>query len=246
VSCPRRAVALLALGLTAAAAAPAVAGDEAAKAPDQILADAMAAVSQAPGITMAGTQTDADGDARVSFTVGAAGRATGTLIHGAERLRFVYTHKTSYFRANSAFWRGILSKRAARLAAAHWVDTGAALSGLTPKDVAACLLGTHGTLSTVGTSTLPDGTPAVTIADAGDVPGSAPHQLTVSDATPALPLRVTQTGRRRAGGPKDAACVDEREQDTTSASDLRITVLTAAPHVAVPKHALKLKILLQS
>jgi hypothetical protein len=105
-------------------------------------------------------------------------------------------------------------------------------------DTVSCLLQPHGTL-TARTDTL-DGQPVVVLTDAGDQPGTAPGEVTVADATPASPLRVTQTGPRRAGGPRQGKCANGDEVDTTRAADARLTILTTPPRIEAPRHATKL------
>jgi hypothetical protein len=69
-----------------------------------------------------------------------------------------------------------------------------------PALIGRCMIGTHlGTLSKVGTGEV-DGKPTVVIEDKGDVPGGAPGKAYIATKGEPLPLRVTQTGRRRPAG----------------------------------------------
>jgi hypothetical protein len=220
---------------------PAVAGDEAAKAPEQIFADSVTALGQVPAFRYIGTQTDENGVADVSRLVTAAGRAKLEIRSRHETFRSIVIGHTQYVRASEGFWKAFgLSRATVRWASTHWIKVtltdvhGAQSFTMTPTTLAQCLQALHGTLANAG-ATVVDGQSAVVVQDAGDLPGSAPGQMTIADATPAYPLRITQTGRRRPGGPTGGPC--DHTGDTTTAEDIRITPLTAAPTIAAPKGA---------
>jgi hypothetical protein len=238
----RSLVAVLSLASLCAGASPAIAGDEAAKAPEQILADAVTALGEVPALRVAGTQTDRIGLDQVSLIVTASGRAQiedRWRRHGT--LRSIIIGHTLYLRGTKGYWKALgLSRSNVQWASTHWIKLalidarGTESSTVTPSSFARGLQAGHGTLANAGPAVV-DGQPAVVVQDAGDLPGSAPGQITIADATPAYPLRLTATGRRRPGGPTGGPC--DHTYDTNTAVDLRITPLTAAPAIAAPKGA---------
>jgi hypothetical protein len=235
----------VALAAALAGAVPALAGDEDGKTADQVLADAVAALRALPGMRVTGSTTDKvdHGTTTIEGVVSASGDGRITARHARQTLRVIVVGTHEYLRAPAAFWRDTgFSHRKARRLAHVWVRI--AIGGdqpdpaLTPARLASCLERAHGTLSLAGTEQVASA-PAVVVADAGDVKGSAPERIAVADATPAVPLRLTLTGPRRKGAPADADC--DPNDETVANEDLRLTALSVAPKITMPKHAKTLR-----
>jgi hypothetical protein len=234
-----------ALLAAAGAAVPALAVDEFHKSADEVHADAVAALRRIPGARIDGTVVDrVDHTAtRVTSVVSASGDARLTARHGKETFQVVVAGPHEYLRGPVAFWRETgFARRESRRLARVWVSV--AVGGdrpdetLRPADLAACLEGAHGTLSILGSQRV-DGRRAVVLADAGDVPGSAPERIAVLDGDPAMPVRITLTGPRRKGAPASARC--DPAETSIAIEDLHLVALSAAPHIAVPRHARTLR-----
>jgi hypothetical protein len=192
---------------------------------------------------VSGTQTDDDGRAVIEGDVTAAGRAALTYRVGRSEVEFRVLGSTAYVRGNAAYWRAAAGAQGATLAG-RWIkgragDLGAVevLDSLLPRTLARCLPVGNGTLRTGGTATV-DGEPADVVIDAGDKPGTTPSRVFLAGDGPPLPLRVLQTGRRRPGGTLDPKCQDE--DDTSTASDLRLSDFDEEVEIATPKDAIEL------
>jgi len=222
--------------------------------PEAILADATKGLAQATSYHL--RITDGQGGVGTADIFAAApGRAT--LTDGRARVSVVVTTTMAYIKGNRAFWaqgdEGFTPKVARRLAG-RWlrepVKEGGAegeyrleiqtlLDDLRPAVLSKCLIGTTGTLTLEPAATV-NGQAATVLRDAGDKPGSAPRRITVTATPPILPLRVVQTGRRRAGVPRDANCASS-VKNTTKRSEIRLSRFGKVGAVTAPRGAVTVR-----
>jgi hypothetical protein len=224
-------------------AGSAAASGEAAKPPEQIVADATAAMRSARGYIMRGSITQnhqllqlevAAPDSRslqVAFSINGASVSMVVLPSG------------SYLRGNTRFWMSHLGARAGTLAnrwiqvpASHIQALTSSLGHFQPATLARCLAEDHGTLSLAGRTTV-SGRPAVVIRDAGNVPGSSKGTLAVAATGTPFPLRAINDGGQRAGGRVDV-CNDGRASQ--SRGSLTFSHFGAVPPLAAPRDPLRL------
>lgn len=222
--------------------------DRATGTPQQILAAASKDVAKVRSYHVEGTETDEDGVGKLSGDVSSEGKLRFSIDVGRSALGLVVIGQTTYLKANEAFWKkeGKASPALAATLDDRWVKapSGASdiLKGLVPKDLAYCLRTDSGSLRKVGARTL-DGRRAVVIADKGDKPGTAPGELYVAATGPALPLRVTQTGKEKPGGKPDPRCDNSDDGDkpsTTTAADYRFSDYDKPVRITAPSGALDL------
>jgi hypothetical protein len=145
----------------------------------------------------------------IALTTSGRRRYEASLTIGQRMFQLISLPGAAYLRGNRAFWNSQSAASAARLAG-HWLhvpDTGASsvtrtLGTLAPGTLARCLTEDHGTLSFAGHETV-DGTRALIVRDAGDVPGATPSTIAVASSGPPYPLRYDATGVTRRGGRVD-------------------------------------------
>jgi hypothetical protein len=239
-------IAAVPLGLAASGGPPASAADEASKSPKRIIADLSRDLRKVKNYHFAGTQVDGSGGSSVAGDVTASGRANVVIRQGTTAVRVVLLPSAAYLRGNDAYWRkagGQDGTSVARELAGRWVklpssgakEFASLFEDLSPKRLAACAAVGTGTL-TKGAQATVGGRKAIVIVDQGDKPGTTPGKLYVSASGRVLPLRVTQTGRRRAGGHLDPRCQDE--DDDSTASDVRFSAFDKPLSIAAPKGAI--------
>jgi len=222
--------------------------DRASATPQQILRAASADVAKVRSYHVEGTETDKDGIGKLRGDVSSEGKLRFTIDIGRSSLNLVVIGGTTFLKANEAFWKkeGEASGPLATTLADRWVkapsSTADVLKGLVPKDLSYCLRTGNGTLRKAGTRTQ-SGRRAVVIGDRGDKPGTAAGELYVAATGPALPLRVTQTGREKPGGKPDPRCDNSDpgdERSTTTAADYRFSDYDKPVRITAPPDALDL------
>jgi hypothetical protein len=236
----------LALALAAAAGPPASAADESSKSPKRILADLSRDLGKVRSYHFSGTQTDPDGRASIAGDATASGRVNLVIRKGSSAVRLIAVPAGVYIRGNAAYWKSVGGQNGASVAeqlADRWVKPpqdesfDAMFTDLTPKHLASCVSIGTGTLAKGGTATV-GGRKAIVIIDRGDKPGTTPGRLYVTASGRVLPLRVTQTGRRKAGGRLDTRC--QEKDDKSTASDLTFSRFDAKLTITAPRGAITL------
>lgn len=215
----------------------------------------IAAVSKAlAGVTsyrVAGTTTDEDGEATIRADVDATGNAAITYALDGREIEVRVVSTLAYMRGNRAFWQdsagedgGEQGRKVADALAGRWVKAPIAAAGvgellkeLSPKQLSRCVGVGLGTIRDGGRDEV-DGQEVDVLVDAGDRPGTTPGRLYTARSGPPLPLRVLQTGGRRPGGTVDTDC--QSEDDTSTASDLRLSRFDEPLEVRAPAGALEL------
>lgn len=238
---------------TAAASAP---GDDAAAA--EGTAGRLAAVGRALGSVksyrFSGTETNEDGEATIRGDIDADGNAILAYDLGKSAFEVRVVSTVAYMKANRAFWRasggeqgakGREAEQVASLLAGKWVKmplaetgVGASLERLAPRSLARCIDVDLGTLRDGGRAKVGDRAATVLI-DEGDKPGTTPGRLFVAASGAPLPLRILQTGKRRPGGTVDERCEDAEDQDTSTASDIRLSRFDVPFEVRAPADAIE-------
>jgi hypothetical protein len=174
-------------------------GDEASKSPVQVVADAAAALKGAKSYHLSVHVVPSDGSTPLTLDVDvvAPSSASGTVTQNGVTAHFVYTGG-KLFAQGKAFLAS-LSSQVADLVGDKWAQLPAAsassFSDITnPGKLAACLVQSHGTLSSGGTATV-NGQNAVVVVDAGDKPGTEPGKLYVAASGTAYPLKLEATAK---------------------------------------------------
>ncbi len=189
------------------------ANGEASKAPQQVLADAAAALRAARGYELSGTAIKGKQRMQLQLIADSSLSLEMAAVIGPEAYQVLRTPNGLYVRANAAFWSAHLGARATVLAN-RWIHTPVSpglseLGTLAPATMARCLTENHGTLSIAGQAMV-NGQSAVILKDAGDLPGSQPGTLAVAANGPPVPLRFTSTGHQRPGGHIDVCHTGSR------------------------------------
>lgn len=231
---------------TAVVVAQDAAPDPATRPPADILADV--ARDLATVKSYHATETSVDDTGRSSYVADVDARRGYRLrmSQGHAAVTVLRIGKSTFMKGSAAYWRsaGVRRTVAAKLAD-RWVRSPAAAeksfdevaSGLSPGEIAGCLVRDHGTLTNGGVRSLGP-QPAVVVVDQGDQPGTTPGEIWVSTTGRALPLRVRQTGRRRAG-PIDKDC--EEAGDTTTSDDARFSRYDERVDLRAPARWLELR-----
>jgi len=215
----------------------------------QILAAAEKAIDHVHSFHLQGSSTLPSGPLTVSGDFVLPGKAAVVehVATGPIDLRLIGA--TLYFRSPRSFYVAEGAKGATLTAlAGHWVSAtpsqlptiGNLIALTKPAILGRCLLGQRlGTLSVDGETTLA-GRRAVVLADAGDLPGSAPGRLYVAASGSPLPLETTTTGPYRAGGKTDAACGEDSTTPTTTGGKDVLSHFNEAVTIAAPAGAVSL------
>ena len=190
--------------VTTAASAP---NREASRPARRILEDAAGALGDAQGYAMRGDLIQDHRRLVLGLTTDSATSTDLTISIGASTSDLINLGDADYVRGNSVFWRAQTSARRAAMLAGHWLRLPAAgrrsvtsaLGSLAPSTLARCLLEDHGRLSVAGRVRV-EGRPGIVIADAGNVPGSAPGEVVVAARGTPYPLRIVASGVQRPGG----------------------------------------------
>ncbi|MEJ7785375.1 MAG: hypothetical protein WKF96_11265 [Solirubrobacteraceae bacterium] len=227
---------------------PARSTEDVSRSPQETLAAVQDAVRGAESFHIEGTQTDDDGVARLEADVAADGAVRLALRQkGAVVDMIVLDQESVYIRADEAFWaQSSASADVQELLTGRWVkvpgdeDAAELAQQVQPNVVADCLGESVGTLSAREDKL--DGDEVVVLADEGDKPGTAPGELFVKADDPALPLRVTQTGARRPGGPPvNPKCGSDQDETPQDRSDLRLSRWNEPVEIEAPPDALDLE-----
>ncbi|HET9050954.1 MAG TPA: hypothetical protein VFO60_04580 [Candidatus Dormibacteraeota bacterium] len=199
----------LSLCLLACAAAPALSAcvmlnGESAKAPDQIVADAQAAVRAVQSYHVSLDVRAGRDDATFDLDVAGPGLVSGHMNIGGSSGDIVVASDQVYLRGADLV--ATLAGSPASPVSGGWVETsGSAVPDVVkavtpfidPTTVADCVLGQHGSLTaTRGTYA---GESVVELHDAGDVPGTAPATLAVAATGRPYPLHLVVTGPTQLG-----------------------------------------------
>jgi hypothetical protein len=239
---------LLPLALLCALLVPATSigqGDEASKAPQDILADAARDLGTVHSYRVTGTESATDGFTRLVGDVDASGPMRFRLTQGRQKIALIVTKSAAYVRASRDFWRQqhIKSAKELKLLSNRWIkipaDQGVADLGkeFTPATLAHCLTTNLGTVTKRPTTTF-QGRRVIVLEDKGDKPGTNPGLLYLTSAGRILPVRAEQTGRQRAGGRPEAGCGGSDR--TTKHSDIRFSRFDKPVKITAPAKALDL------
>jgi pimeloyl-ACP methyl ester carboxylesterase len=181
----------------------------------RILESAEGAIDRVHSFHLTATGSVAGKPLSVSGSFELPGRAVIVERYGAGTIQLRAIGATVYFRANAGYYKaeGLTGAALAKVngrwisATSTQIPTLAGFVALTkPATVGLCLLGQHlGTLSVYGVATV-GGRRATVLANAGDLPGSAPGRIYVEASGTPLPLRITVSGSFRSGGKAVAAC----------------------------------------
>ena len=211
----------------------------------QILADAAADLAKVRSFHVAGTQTDADGDATITGDVTASGAARLKEVLGKQVVEIRVVGRRAYLRAEPRLLglrqHGERARGEARRPTGSSFRTAtrsvkALRDSLTPKGLAYCARQSTGTVTKAGTKLL-GGRRVIVLKAKGDRSGTNPGTLYVAASGPMLLLRIVQTGAAKPGG-KHTRCTDA--SDTTTASDARLSAFGKPVHVAAPPHPIDL------
>jgi hypothetical protein len=105
-----------------------------------------------------------------------------------------------------------------------------------PATLARCLTEDHGTLSIGGRASI-NGEPAILLRDAGNLPGTQPGTVAVATTGPPYPLRLTATGRQRAGGRTDVC--NEGHTSGDQNATLTFSRFNQIPALQAPRDAIE-------
>jgi hypothetical protein len=236
-------LAAVALTLGALGGPLAVAADESAKTPAQVIADVQRDLAKVRSFHFAGTDVDPKGTTHLAGDVAASGKADLTISGGSSTARIILLPSAVYLKGNAAYWKangGAQGPALAKKLAGRWFKTSDAgvrslVADLQPRHIASCLTVGNGTLKKGGTASV-GGRKAVVIVDQGDKPGTAPGKLYASASGRILPLRLQQTGKTRPGGHLDPRCQDTA--NTSTSSDLRFSAFDKPLHITAPHGAI--------
>lgn len=220
--------------------------DPTAQTPQELMDDLARDLSTVKSFRYLGTVTDPGGRTRLNGVSTSQGRSRMTLTVGRQVSRMILLPSRVYWNFNRAFVLANFDRTRSNLRnAGRWLATskrnagelGTGIAESEPKRLARCLTQATGTLRHDGSAVVA-GKPAIVIVDQGDRPGTTPRKLFLSASGPRLPLRVVQTGKRKAGGSPDLRC--RGEGDDTLRSDLRFSGFNARVKIAAPKRTLRL------
>lgn len=181
------------------------------KPPEQVLADAAAALREVKSFHAVAKEGKGGKGRRLQADVAVPGKLRVEFEQAGASASMIVIDDSNYVNANAAFWKqqADAGDQAAQLAGRWFKAPSSVGSDLTkefdPARLSRCLVKGHGTLSRGGTATV-GGRPAVVIVDRGDRPGTNPGRLYVAATGDPLPLRMIATGRERPGGSKDPEC----------------------------------------
>jgi hypothetical protein len=234
------------IALGVAGGPSASAADESAKSPKQILADVARDLRKVKSYHFSGTSDDPSGRTSLTGDVTASGQANVVIRQGSAAARLVLLPSAAYLRANAAYWKlggGASGAAVAEKLAGRWVKMPASggdgltslVDDMSPKRMASCVSTGTGTLDKAGIATV-GGQKAIVIVDRGDRPGTTPGRMYVSATGRVLPLRVTQTGKRSAGGHIDTRC--DAKTDDSTASDMRLSGFDRPLRITAPRGAI--------
>jgi hypothetical protein len=221
-------------------------GGEASRSPQAILSDMQRDLRKVESYHLVGRLTDPSGVTRLSGDVMASGAASFGLVHGQTALRMILLPRSTYLKANAAYWRASDKERGAMFAsklADRWIKVPESARGpfkpllakLSPKHLASCVFAGTGTMTNHGLTTL-GGRKVIVLEGKADQPGATPGSVYIAADGPVLPVRQVQTGPRRAGGKLDKRC--EAADDKTTAGDLTFSQYNRVPAIRAPRRAI--------
>ncbi|HEX6388175.1 MAG TPA: hypothetical protein VFZ89_01970 [Solirubrobacteraceae bacterium] len=189
-----------------------------------IIEQAAAALRDAEGMHVTGSETDAEGTTRAIADIDADGDMAVTLTLNGDRTSLRQVGDDTYLRAGKSFWAdiggedlGLLVDRWIHIPSRLGTELTADLAQLRPRGLAECLLA-GGTFVIRGHEQL-DGQPVTVIEDKGDKPGGQPGLLYVAARGRPWLVRLRATGPPRRGKAPEI-CGHDEDVPTTS-SDLR-------------------------
>jgi hypothetical protein len=214
--------------------------NESSKRPDQILADAAAALRAAYGYAMQATAIQSGQRLQIRLVTTSATSLELLLAANGSTVGLITLPNASYIRGNGSFRTAHGAPDAARLAD-RWLQVpfsnarsvASSLGPLAPATLPRCLVEDHGTLSLAGRATV-DGRMAILLTDVGDAPGSSAGVLAIAATGPPYPLRLTSTGQSRPGGPIDV-CNDGRPSNAHGT--ITFSQFGHVPPIRPPAHA---------
>ncbi len=238
--------ALFALGIVAS---PTVAGGgEVNKTPKAIMADLQRDLGKVKSYRVVGTVKEKNAVTKLSGDVFASGSADIVISdrRGAARVRLL--PNATYMKADASYWKAAGGKNGSVLAkklGGRWVKVPASVGAslkpivtkLSPKYLASCATIEPGTVVNNGIKTVA-GRRAIELESKGDRPGASPGLTYVTADGPVLPVRMIQTGPRKAGGKLDERC-GERDDHSTS-SEVTFSRFNVVPKLVAPRGALVL------
>lgn len=239
-------VALAGCGDTEPAALP----PEAAVSPQETLRAVGSALRDVESFHIEGSQTKRDGVTRFEGDIAPDGAVRFSLSKDGAAAKMIVMGDDVYVSGDGPFWEQTKAPAEVRdLLAGRWVKVPAGdeftelAEQMQPDVLADCLSGGLGRL-TIRKDTL-DGRPVVVLVDKGDRPGSEPSELYVAAADPQLPVRATQSGPERPGGPPpDPKCSSDDEEDKDGPvirADLRFSRWDEPVEIEAPADALDLE-----
>lgn len=212
------------------------------KSPAQIVAAAQAALRSANGFVLSGSLHQGREAAHLQIVDGGGSKFQTRISEGGQTAEIIVLRDAGYVRANQEFWtaHGVaalagLANRWIEAPASDTQQIASAFGLLAPDTLARCLGEDLGTLSRDGSTTV-DGSHAVVIRQAGNVPGGNPGTLAVAASGPAYPLRITSTGPTRPGGKIDV-CNNGKGDDTEGS--LTLSHFGHAPAITAPPNPVK-------
>lgn len=234
------AAALLAAGMLTMAACGGSDNGEASRSPDQIVADAAAALRSAHSLKLSLEGAGPQGSETVTAVIAGPGSATVHLSGGSLTVDMVLSAGRLYIRGRQFF--AAIDPALAQQVDDNWVSVAANSSAAAPlvglanlDHIATCAIEHHGTLSRHGTSVI-GGVPVVEVRDAGDKPGTIAASLFVATTGSPYPVEIRQTGSGTAGS-VPAACgggqVTLGSSATSRFSDFNGTFTVKAPASAL-------------
>jgi hypothetical protein len=225
-------------------------GGEADKDPKAIVADVKRDLGKVKSYHFAGSETEDGVTAKLSGDVFASGSASVAVTEGKAAVRLIVLPKAVYIKANAAFWKASGGTKngstLARKLADRWVkepskdgkDLTSLFGDLTPKHLAKCIDQGSGTLTKQSSESVA-GQDAIVLQDAGDQPGTTPGKIYLTPDAPVLPLRIVQTGPRKAGKSTSPACDDPDEK--TTRSDVSLSGFDKVKTITAPRHSISLE-----
>lgn len=218
---------------------------EAAKSPQQIATDVVAATRHLHSFRLAGTFTDPGGTTRVTAAVAGPGRMSFSEQRASDSVQVIALGGVTYMKASRAYYAAQPKLTPAQVTtyANRWLKLSTASNPSFAADLARntdlniklrCWAERRRGLSVAGTGIV-GRRDAVVVASDGSVPGSAPGRVYVAATGPAWPLRSVVTGPRKPGG--SGVCV---EPTISRTSDIAITDFNQPVPLAAPASALDL------
>jgi hypothetical protein len=169
---------------------------EAAKFPDAIVDDAIAAASKATTVHIVGSVSNAGRPLKLNLNLTTGRGGAGTVSVSGLTFDIVRIGATSYFKGGPAFWSHFGGSKIGTAANGRWVEASATtgdLASFTPltdvKQLFSGVLGSHGPLEKAVNQLKIDGESAIVIIDSG-----SNDRLFIAANGPPYPLKLAQQG----------------------------------------------------